>query len=353
MNEYVFEFFGEIGKWSYGASYLKYFLKQAGENPVRMRLSSCGGEVHEALLCADAIRKHGNVVIEIVGKCASAATFMAFSAKSIEIQDDAFFLVHNCSQWIEVWGRMTKEQIQQKIEELQSAKKSNEAIDMVITQKYVDRSGKSLEEVTALMKENRWMTASEAHEWGFVDSVIENQDKKKPTTNQIQTMMAMGLPAFPESESGDAGSRPDESFWNKLLNYIKPKADEGGRINNNNSVMRTEEKSVCQLLNVTGLEEKDGKISLTIDQLKAIENRFTQSETEMQATIGERDRYAGVLDTLGGDIRNADTVDGKIAAFNAFVARIPVAGVVVRHEYKEGETDYSSVATDPVNFAEE
>lgn len=360
MEEYVFEFFGEIGSYSYSANYLKYYLNQAGKNPVRMRLSSYGGEVTEALLCADAIRKNGNVTIEIVGKCASAATFMAFAAKSIEMQDDAFFLVHNCSQWVNVYGSLTKEQIEEKIQELQNAKKSGEAIDMVITQKYVDRSGKAVDDVTKLMKENRWMKASEALEWGFVDSIIENKCKKKPTTNQIQTMMAMGLPNFPTETPENQVPVDEDSFISKICNQLSEifkssKEKDSSTEDNTNKkiVMRTEEKNVCQILNVSGLEENEGKISLTIDQLKKIEDSLKQSSTDLQTVTNERDQYAGVLDDLDGEIKKADNANKKIDAFRAFVSRIPVAGVIVKHKYGEGETDYSDVAKDPINFEEE
>ena len=360
MEEYVFDFFGEIGKYSYGANYLKYYLNQAGDKPVRMRLSSYGGEVHEALLCADAIRKNGNVTIEIVGKCASSATFMAFAAKSIEIHDDAFFLVHNSAQWVEVYGRLTKEEIQEKIQELENAKKSSEATDMVITQKYVDRSGKSVEKVTALMKENRWMTASEALEWGFVDLVIENKCKKKPTTNQIQTMMAMGLPEFPNDNVEKTASTDEDSFLFKICNHIsemmksvRSKSTDVENSTNKNTVMRTEENTLCQILNVSGFEENQGTVSLTVEQLKLIENNLNQSQTDIQTITGERDRYSSVLDSLDSEIKKADTPEKKIDAFNAFVARIPVNGVVLKHKYGEGETDYSGVAVDPINFEEE
>lgn len=363
MDEFVFDVFGGIGEYSYGANYIDYYLKKAGDKPVRMRLSSYGGSVFEAIMCAESIRKHGNVTVEIIGKAASAATFMPFSAKSIEMHEDAFFLVHNSLSWVSAFGMMNKEQIQQKIEELKNQKKSHDAIDMVITQKYMDRSGKTLNEVVDLMKENRWMTAEEALQWGFIDKIIKHEDSQKPTSISAVSMemnSVYGLPEFPDGESPKASLEPPtpqdsegkgtgwSNFFARLDAFWKSKS-ESTNSTNNTSKMRTQEKTICSLLNVTGLEEKDGCISLTAAQLETIEARLNQPPAEDQTIKSERDALVNLLDSLDGGIKNAKTPEEKITAFNSFIEQLPVAGVIMKHKYNEGETNYSDVAVDPIN----
>ncbi len=368
MDEFVFDVFGGIGSYSYSAAYVNYYLKQAKDRPVRMRLSSYGGEAMEATMMGEAIRKHGNVTVEIIGKAASAATFMSFGAKSIEMHEDAFYLVHNCSSFIAIYGNLTKENIEKKIEELQNQKKSQEAVDLVISKKYMDRSGKSMEEITSLMKEDRWMTAQEAKEWGFVDTIIKVSDKKPKAVVPMEINAAFGLPDFPKIENPASPGQPDcKKFWEKfsgnLDNWFKSNfGDRGvalplskGATINNSISMRDSEKKVMALLGVKGFEEKDGTVTLTTAQLQMIENGLLDGETsedtaQLQAAQSERDQFVNLINGLHPDIKAATTPEAKIAAFNAFMERIPVAGAMVKHKYNEGETNYSDVAVDPINY---
>ncbi len=359
MEEYVFDFFGEIGRYSYSANYLKYLLSKGGKKPCRMRLSSYGGEVHEALLCSDAIRQHGNVTIEIVGKCASAATFMALAAKRIEIQDDAFFLVHNCSGWVDIWGMLTKEKIQEKITELENAKKSQEAIDLIISRKYLDRSpGKTMEDITNLMKENRWMTAEETKEWGFVDEIISTNEKKASISDlEIHRMMAAGLPAFPkqnpkalqDKEDGNRESGLVERLISQLRDAFSITPKENKSTNSHTTMKkRTETTHLLHLLDLDALEEKDGHVSLTIDQLQQIEQALQEGETNRT----QNEELTRILDGIDPSVEQAENMEDKQKAMSTYLDRLAATPVVVKHKYEPGETDYSDVAKDPVNFEE-
>lgn len=48
MNETVITLFGTIDRYWYNKNYLKYFLDKAKGQPVRLKVSSYGGDVAEA-----------------------------------------------------------------------------------------------------------------------------------------------------------------------------------------------------------------------------------------------------------------------------------------------------------------
>lgn len=358
--EYVFEFFGEISSY-FGASYISYFLSQAGDKPVRMKLSSYGGDVPEALVCAEKIRSHGNVTIQIVGKCASAATILCFAAKKIEMNNDAFYLIHNCSQWVSFYGSMNKEAIADKIKELENTVKSGEAIDLVLTSKYVDRSPKTVDEITNLMKENRWISADSAKEWGFIDEVIPT-DAVRPKDgikNEIKMLSALGLPSYPSDKEDPA---PKKTFEEKMENIFSKFFNKMNNNPNPNPVMNKKFAILNALLKVEGfnaLTDKEESLEITAEQLQLIEDSLSSSATALadanvKADTAEAQLTAitNAVDTLSPTIKNA-AGDEKIKEVKAIFARIPSYVVPIKREYKEGETDFSDVATDPANFEED
>ena len=145
MNETVITLFGTIDRYWYNKNYLKYFLDKAKGQPVRLKVSSYGGDVAEAVAMSALMAEHGNVTVEFISFNASAATVLAFGAKSIEMHEDGMWLAHKCSLGVDIWGQLNADQLEDTIKELQNKKKSAEAIDLMIAQKYINRSGQKPE----------------------------------------------------------------------------------------------------------------------------------------------------------------------------------------------------------------
>ena len=158
---------GVLDEWGWNRSNVQYMLNKYKNEPVLCIVNSYGGSVNEGLAISKLFEEHGDVVVRFIGCCASSATWMAFGAKEIEIAEDALFLVHQCSNLVAIYKSMKIEDIDKTIKQLESMKKSQEAINLTIAKKYADRlpDGKKLEDVLQLMAEERWMTASDAHRW--------------------------------------------------------------------------------------------------------------------------------------------------------------------------------------------
>ena len=117
MNETVITLFGTIDRYWYNKNYLKYFLDKAKGQPVRLKVSSYGGDVAEAVAMSALMAEHGNVTVEFISFNASAATILAFGAKSIGeivINTPAPAIAHAIYRATGVWHRelpITPEQI--------------------------------------------------------------------------------------------------------------------------------------------------------------------------------------------------------------------------------------------------
>ena len=369
MNETVITLFGSIDRYWYNKNYLKYFLDKAKGQPVRLKVSSPGGDVAEAVAMSSLMSEHGNVTVEFISFNASAATILAFGAKSIEMHEDGMWLAHKCSLGIDIWGHLNADQIENAIKELQNKKKSAEAIDLMIAQKYINRSGKTLKEIITLMEEERWMPATEAKEWGFIDKVIPGTHKKPQVTNEITdcfTALGLPLPVIASEEKPESG---DKNLVSQIINGIKGVLSTGNKtdISNSNTIisMRKEFTFINQILNCEGVEEKDGKILLTVESLKAIndaiktandaktkaEHDFETANTAKETAENSLAAVVNDLDSLSDSVKNATDNKAKVQVIRDIVARIPGTGTASHQEANE-DNKFADIATDPINSFE-
>jgi ATP-dependent protease ClpP protease subunit len=162
---------GAIGQsWFEEGNTLDTVMGQIVVNDVSnivVNLKSLGGDLFEALAIYDALKIHrANVTAKIVGATASAGTVIAMSADTVEILENAKFLIHNAS----TVTMGNADEHEQSAEQLK--KFDNDIVNI-----YRKRTGKAKSEIRDLMKKEIWIDASEAKSWGFVDKVIKTTNK--------------------------------------------------------------------------------------------------------------------------------------------------------------------------------
>ena len=156
--------YDEIG--AYGVS-AKGFLAELGAlpegTPVDLRLNSPGGSVFDAVAIHNALKRHeGTVTVWIYGIAASAASYIAMAGDEIVMPENAFLMIHDPSGL--VMG--TAGDMRAMAEALDKVKGS-------LVAGYAAKSGRTPEEVSALMAAETWFDASDAVAQGFADRQIE------------------------------------------------------------------------------------------------------------------------------------------------------------------------------------
>lgn len=165
-NEATLYLYDAIGDW-YGVSAKDFCKALAGVDAetVHLRINSPGGDVFEARAIATAIKQCGKTVVaHIDGVCASAATYVALAAGTVEMADGSFFMIHKAWAWTA--GNS---------DELRDLAGLLDKVDDSIVSDYVAKCGKGADEVKKMMADETWMTAQEALEFGFVDSVFDGK----------------------------------------------------------------------------------------------------------------------------------------------------------------------------------
>ena len=136
-------------------------ISEANGEPLLVEINSGGGDVFAGSEIYTALKAYaGTVEINIAGLAASAASVIAQAGHS-RISPTALFMVHNVS------GSAAGDfhDMQQEAEILQTANKA-------VAAAYLEKTGKSMEELLGIMDAETWMDAQKAVEYGFVDEVM-------------------------------------------------------------------------------------------------------------------------------------------------------------------------------------
>lgn len=144
-------------------------LNQAsGAEILNVYINSPGGSVFEARAIMAALQRfEGKKVAHIDSLCASAATSIALACDEVQMTDGAFFMIHNASG-IEYGDKRAFREYADLLEKVEGS----------IVADYVNKTGKDEEQIRAWMDDETWMTAQEALDNGFIDTVKPSPSAK-------------------------------------------------------------------------------------------------------------------------------------------------------------------------------
>lgn len=298
-----------IGRWGYSKQYIRNQLAGLKGKPVNVRISSLGGSVEHGLDIRQQFLDHGDVTAYLYGLVASSATIAALGAKKVCISKYCMFLVHKVSNWVDAWGQMNADQIQELIDDLKENKLQNDKFDLVLAQMYANKCNKQIDEILDILKAGRWLTAQEALEYGFVDEIIEDaKEDKVNLASFTDKLNVLGFPALPQMDNKE----DKESGWfqriMEKLDAFSPLLKSENSTHLINLIMKKDYQKVNAILNVEGLEfDKDGKVTLTEAQVKALNEKVDALEKEASDKQAEVDDLTKQVDNL----KKADGDDTK------------------------------------------
>lgn len=295
-----------IGRWGYSKQYIRNELAKLKGKPVNVRISSLGGSVEHGLDIRQQFVDHGEVTAYLYGLVASSATIAALGAKKVCISKYCMFLVHKVSNWVDAWGQMNADQIQELIDDLKENKLQNDKFDLVLAQLYANKCGKQIDDILDTLKAGRWLTAQEALDYGFVDEIIEDaKDDKINLASFSDKLNVLGLPALPQIEQKE---NKEQNWFQRIMEKLDAFSPATKIENNNhliNLIMKKDYQKVNVILNVEGLEfDKDGKVTLTEDQVKVLNEKLDALEkdaSDKQTQVEELTTQVENLKKADGD----------------------------------------------------
>jgi HK97 family phage major capsid protein/ATP-dependent Clp endopeptidase proteolytic subunit ClpP len=164
---YIYNYIG-ADFWTEGvkAKELVKELAALDVKTINLHINSPGGSVFDGFAIYNALKAHAAQVNTFIdGLAASIASVIALAGDNVYMASNAFFMIHNPTGF----ATGDADTMRRMADTLDKVKES-------IMGSYMDRTGKTTEDIAALMDAETWLNAEEAKAGGFVDEVTDEVD---------------------------------------------------------------------------------------------------------------------------------------------------------------------------------
>lgn len=230
----VLSIFDDIGAYGVSAKSFLNDLRTVTTDEVDVEINSPGGDVFAGLAIYNGLRASGKKInVKVLGLAASVASLVAMAGDTIEMPENAFMMIHN--PWGFAMGGA---------DEMRNTADVLDKIGTGLVSTYAKRTGKTDQEITALLDAETWMTAQEAVDAGFATSVTPalavkasySEDRlpenvrlafkaQAPTTDDSAPAET---PGEATGEILEAVEAPAPVFGETLASYVQTIADAAG-----------------------------------------------------------------------------------------------------------------------------
>jgi ATP-dependent Clp endopeptidase proteolytic subunit ClpP len=158
--------FDEIGIWGVTVADFKKELDAVKNRAsIKLLLNSPGGSVFDGMAIYNLLAPiKDKLEVHVLGLAASIVSVIALAGKSLTMDTGTYFMIHD--PWAIAMGTA---------KDFRSTADLLDQIGGNMADIYTARSSYTKEEIQVLMAEETWMTAQEAVDAGFADSMIEGQ----------------------------------------------------------------------------------------------------------------------------------------------------------------------------------
>lgn len=169
----------DIGEGWFGGISAKKFadeLKAAGDvKDIYVRINSVGGNVFDGIAMYNSLKRHqAHISVSIDGIAASIASVIAMAGDKIDMAENASMMIHD--PWTLAFG--SAPDLRKQADELDKIRDN-------IATTYQAKSSLDADRISGMMAEETWMTASEALDFGFVDTLTDVQAIAASANNKI------------------------------------------------------------------------------------------------------------------------------------------------------------------------
>ncbi len=319
-------------------------LEAAGNQDIEVEINSGGGDVMAAYEIYTAIRAYkGNAIITVIF-AASAATIIMEAGKS-QITPVGIVMIHNASSWAQGDYR-----------DMDKQSSVLKTVDRSIMNAYIEKTGLTEEELTILMDEETWMTAQEAVEKGFIDSVMF-QDTVK---NQFSNSASGNIGIF--NNTPQLSSETIEKLRSTLKVQVKGKSLPD---NKPDAILNKSEEQQAFNINKNNINQGGTKMTLEeiLNEHPEVQNEInTLQVTARQEGVTEERNRLQAIDNIAGSVpkdlvnkaKYTEAITASELALQVITANAASGNKYFNDALKDNqESGVSSVKSDPSDVKEE
>lgn len=156
--------YDEVGGWGISARRFTEDLISLGNlSHINLHIHSPGGEVFDGIAIYNQLKNHSaTITVYIDGLAASMASVIAMVGDTVIMPKNAMMMIHK--PWGVSWGDAN---------DMREYADLLDKLENVLIPAYVAKTGKTTEEITAMLEQETWLDGDECVEHGFADKVIE------------------------------------------------------------------------------------------------------------------------------------------------------------------------------------
>ena len=309
--------FDEIGTFGLTAQSFIEEIKSYKDTPMSLHINCVGGDVFEGMAIYNVLKKRtARTTVYIEGIAASMGSVIALAGDEVVMAENSLFMIHNA------WGGAMGEATEIRKTAALLDKISGEIADI-----YTKKTNLPYNRVKEMMDEETWLSADEAFNLGFIDSISDAikvaakydvSKFKNITDKEIQNKLSVNLKSKKMTEEL-------KNWFNAKVEEIITKVKASNESETEDvkevEVMMADEKEVSEKL--TGFEAKVTELDSFVAELVGEKETLTQEVERLNALLSKADAKGTELSTDGDPI----VVDNKkeeedTLFFNAIAAKL-------------------------------
>lgn len=293
-------------------------IEEAAGDDLEVEINSGGGDVLAGNEIYTALRMYkGNVTITISGSAMSAASYIA-TARTCQMTPVGIFMIHNVSGG----ARGDYHAMDKESELLQT-------VNRAITAAYMEKTHMSQKDLLDLMDKELWLTAEEALQYGFIDSILESQEQQTPRADQT-TAFFHGKKSVAMYNTATILDQETIEKTKKMLTLNLKKVEETGMAGTQETITTVEELTQNYPTLVQQIKDLENERLKAIDEIanqlpdtlvmdaKYGKNKITAETLALEAFKKNKVIAQTTLSDLKSDIKESGVNDVEVTANTGF-----------------------------------
>jgi len=306
--------FDEIGTFGLTAQSFIEEIKSYKDTPMSLHINCVGGDVFEGMAIYNVLKKRtARTTVYIEGLAASMGSVIALAGDEVVMAENSLFMIHNA------WGGAMGEATEIRKTAALLDKISGEIADI-----YTKKTNLPYNRVKEMMDEETWLSADEAFNLGFIDSISDAikvaakydvSKFKNITDKEIQNKLSVNLKSKKMTEEL-------KNWFNAKVEEIITKVKASNESETEDvkevEVMMADEKEVSEKL--TGFEAKVTELDSFVAELVGEKETLTQEVERLNALLSKADAKGTELSTDGDPVVIKNKVEDKESKFFSALA---------------------------------
>ena len=306
--------FDEIGTFGLTAQSFIEEIKSYKDTPMSLHINCVGGDVFEGMAIYNVLKKRtARTTVYIEGLAASMGSVIALAGDEVVMAENSLFMIHNA------WGGAMGEATEIRKTAALLDKISGEIADI-----YTKKTNLPYNRVKEMMDEETWLSADEAFNLGFIDSISDAikvaakydvSKFKNITDKEIQNKLSVNLKSKKMTEEL-------KNWFNAKVEEIITKVKASNESETEDvkevEVMMADEKEVSEKL--TGFEAKVTELDSFVAELVGEKETLTQEVERLNALLSKADAKGTELSTDGDPVVIENKVEDKESKFFSALA---------------------------------